>query len=79
MSDAPVLTGSEIAVVGMAVRAPGASTLEGFWQNLRQGIESVRHFTTDELLAAGETPELLADPDYVRARPFLENIDQFDF
>jgi len=78
MSDAPVLTGSEIAVVGMAVRAPGASTLEGFWQNLRQGVESVRHFTTDELLAAGETPELLADPDYVRARPFLENIDQFD-
>ncbi|MEO8483469.1 MAG: beta-ketoacyl synthase N-terminal-like domain-containing protein, partial [Acidobacteriota bacterium] len=76
--DAPALTGSEIAVVGMAVRAPGSPTLDAFWSNLRQGVESVRHFTTDELVKAGESPELIADPDYVPARPYLENIDQFD-
>lgn len=78
MSQAPELTGSEVAVVGMAARAPGASSLEAFWENLRRGVESVRHFTTDELLRAGESPELVADPDYVPARPFLEDIDQFD-
>jgi phthiocerol/phenolphthiocerol synthesis type-I polyketide synthase E len=31
-----------IAIVGMAGRFPGARDLEQFWQNLRQGVESVR-------------------------------------
>lgn len=72
------LTGSEIAVVGMAVRAPGAATLDTFWDNLSRGVESIRRFSPEELLASGEDPALVADPDYVNARPFLEDSDQFD-
>ena len=33
--------GLEIAVVGMAGRFPGASSIREFWANLRAGIESI--------------------------------------
>ena len=62
----------------MAGRFPGAPTLERYWANVRDGVESVRFFSDEELLAAGEDPSLLADPSYVRAWPQLEGIDQFD-
>jgi acyl transferase domain-containing protein/thioesterase domain-containing protein/NADPH-dependent curcumin reductase CurA/acyl carrier protein len=70
--------GSDIAVVGMAGRFPGAATLAEFWANLRDGVESVRRFEEAELLAAGESHEAIADPDYVKARPVLANVDRFD-
>ena len=71
-------TAGQIAVVGMAARMPGAATLDEFWRNLRDGVESVRRFSAVELRAAGESPALLADPDYVPARPVLAYVDQFD-
>ena len=70
--------GSEIAVIAMAGRFPGANTLERYWANVRDGVESVRFFSDEELLAAGEDPSLLADPAYVRAWPQLAGIEQFD-
>ena len=71
-------SGTEIAVIAMAGRFPGASTLERYWANVRDGVESVRFFSDEELLAAGEDPSLLADPAYVRAWPQLDGIEQFD-
>jgi len=67
-----------IAIIGMAGRFPGAKTLEAFWDNLRNGREAVRFFSDDELLAGGVSPELLDDPDYVKASIPLEEMDQFD-
>ncbi|MEM8933055.1 MAG: polyketide synthase, partial [Acidobacteriota bacterium] len=61
-------TGLEIAVVGMAGRFPGAPDLDTYWRNLRDGVESVTFFSEQELLAAGVAPEMLEDPNYVRAR-----------
>src|SRR4029077_14750645 len=72
------LTGSEIAVIGMAVRVPGARNLAEFWRNLRNGVESVKFFTDAELLAAGESPKSIQDPCYVKAQPVLADIDLFD-
>ena len=60
---------SAIAIVGMAGRFPGARNLAEFWQNLRDGVESIRDLTDAELLAAGASPEDLANPDYVQAAP----------
>jgi amino acid adenylation domain-containing protein len=74
-SSAPDLS---IAIVGMACRFPGAADLEQFWENLRSGVESIRPITADELAAAGVSPELLEDPDYVRASAVLDDIDLFD-
>ena len=33
---------STIAIVGMAGRFPGARNIREFWQNLRDGVESIR-------------------------------------
>ncbi|HEY8981708.1 MAG TPA: SDR family NAD(P)-dependent oxidoreductase [Streptomyces sp.] len=67
-----------IAVVGLACRFPGAKNPQEFWANLRDGVESVSHFTEDELRASGVPDELIAHPDYVPAKPVLDDIRGFD-
>ncbi|MFI6808969.1 amino acid adenylation domain-containing protein [Streptomyces luteogriseus] len=67
-----------VAVVGMALRVPGADTPEQFWQNMRDGVESIRFFTDEELLAAGVAAQDLADPAYVKAFGALEGVGDFD-
>ncbi|MEM7530550.1 MAG: SDR family NAD(P)-dependent oxidoreductase [Chloroflexota bacterium] len=69
---------SDIAIIGMACRFPGAGSTEQFWQNLQEGVESISFFDNDELLAAGVDPALLADPNYVKAGTMLPGSDQFD-
>ncbi|MGW0880268.1 SDR family NAD(P)-dependent oxidoreductase [Streptomyces sp. NPDC002671] len=67
-----------IAVIGMAGRFPGAPDIETFWSNLEQGREGITTFSDSELLADGVDPALLERDDYVRAKGFLEDADQFD-
>jgi len=55
--------GSEIAVIGLAGRFPGARTIDAFWQNVRDGVESITVFSDDQLIAAGVNPALFARPD----------------
>jgi amino acid adenylation domain-containing protein len=70
--------GSEIAVIGMAGRFPGANDLKAFWQNLRDGVESITFFTDEELLAAGVDPATLSQPNYVKAASNVDDVDLFD-
>ncbi|MEO7363222.1 MAG: polyketide synthase, partial [Gemmatimonadaceae bacterium] len=72
------LNGSEIAVIGMAGRFPGASNLETFWANVRDGVESVKFFSEQELIDSGERAENIDHAEYVRAWPQLEGIESFD-
>ena len=67
-----------VAILAMAGRLPGARDLDDFWKNLRQGIESLRSLTDEELLAAGVLPATLNDPRYVRSAGVVEGIDLFD-
>ena len=76
MSDAS--SGIEIAVIGMAGRFPGAKNLEQFWQNLCDGVESIKFFTDEELLAKGVNAGTLDDPNYVKAEALLDDIEMFD-
>ncbi len=69
---------ADIAVIGMSLRFPGAKNIDEFWQNLRDGVESISFFTNEELLSAGVDPALLKDPAYVKAKAVLEDIDLFD-
>ncbi len=78
MSDDYEVFETDVAIVGMALRVPGASDKERFWENLRDGVESIRTYTDEELLAAGERPELLRDPRYVRAGAPLDAMEMFD-
>lgn len=76
MSDAT--SGIEIAVIGMAGRFPGARNLDQFWQNLRSGVESIKFFTDEELIAKGVAARILDDPNYVKAEAVLDDIEMFD-
>jgi len=67
-----------IAVIGMSGRFPGAPDIPAFWANLCAGKESVKKFTDEELLAAGEDRERLKSPAYVRSGILLEGADLFD-
>ena len=67
-----------IAIIGMSGRFPGAVDLEAFWCNLRDGVDSVRFFSEDELRAFGVDPKLIADPAYVRAAAQPPGLDEFD-
>ena len=69
---------SAIAVVGMACHLPGALNIDEYWSNLREGVESVKFLSDEELLNAGETSVNIANPNYVKAQPVLENFDRFD-
>lgn len=69
---------TDIAVVGMAGRFPGARNTAEFWRNLRDGVESVVRFTDEQLLAAGVDPMALADPNYVKAGAVLPDMEGFD-
>ncbi len=72
------LDGSEIAVIGMAGRFPGAQSIDAFWNNLRDGVESITFFTDEQLKASGVNPEALSNANYVKARPVLEDVGLFD-
>ncbi|MEU8196214.1 amino acid adenylation domain-containing protein [Microbispora amethystogenes] len=78
MSDDKPMPLNAVAVVGMALRVPGARTLAGFWDNLRKGEESITTYSEDELLAAGVRPDELADAAYVPAMGALDDVAGFD-
>ncbi len=66
-----------IAIVAMAGRFPGASTVEAFWNNLCEGRDSVSRFGAAELDAS--IPDALrANPAYVPARGVFDDVDKFD-
>ena len=69
---------NEIAVIGMSCRFPDAGNIHKFWDNLKNGKESVTFFTDQELLGAGVGHNLINDPNYVRAGCVLNDVDMFD-
>jgi amino acid adenylation domain-containing protein/non-ribosomal peptide synthase protein (TIGR01720 family) len=70
--------GLEIAIIGLAGRFPGAKNVEEYWQNVRNGVETISSFSNEELLSAGVSQMELEDPSYVRRGGVIEDIDLFD-
>ncbi|MFP2932573.1 amino acid adenylation domain-containing protein, partial [Pyxidicoccus sp. 3LG] len=69
----------DIAIIGMAGRFPGAPDVDSFWENLRQGVESISRFTPEELESSPLFPDSLrGHPDFVPAGGILEGADGFD-
>ncbi len=67
-----------IAIIGMTGRFPGAKDIAAFWQNLRDGVESITFFTAEELAGSHIDPALLVNPKYVGADGIIEGMDLFD-
>jgi acyl transferase domain-containing protein/thioesterase domain-containing protein len=62
----------------MALRVPGARNVSEFWQNLRDGVESVRTFSPEDMIAEGEDPERIHHPNYVPRGADLPDMEMFD-
>lgn len=67
-----------IAIVGIAVRMPGAQDVRQFWENLKTGKESISLFSKDEMLEAGVSAEMIDLPNYIAAKGILEGVELFD-
>ncbi len=72
------LRNDDIAIVGMAVHVPGATSLDAYWANLRDGVSSIRRLDEAALLNAGEAPDRMARSNYVPAAATLDGFDMFD-
>ena len=72
------LSGTEVAVIGMAGRFPGAANVEQLWANLVAGSESIRVLALPEVLAQGVDPAIAAEPSFVLAGADLAGVELFD-
>src|SRR5438270_10713913 len=62
----------------MAGRFPGARSVDEFWENLRNGVESISFFSDQEVVTSGVDSAILHNPNYVKAHGVLEDIEFFD-
>lgn len=69
---------TSVAIIGMAGRFPKSKNIDEFWQRLRDGVECISFFTDEELAASGINPDHYKQPNYVKARGVLDDIDMFD-
>lgn len=68
---------TDIAIIGMAGRFPGAKSIEELWEVLKNGKETISFFKPEELDTT--IPEVLRkDPLYVRARGVVPTSKEFD-
>ncbi|QNE75204.1 acyltransferase domain-containing protein [Streptomyces finlayi] len=72
------MTENRIAVIGTALRLPGASDTAEFWQDIRAGVSHVRPFGPAEFAAAGVPEADYTAPDFVGASALLASVDGFD-
>jgi acyl transferase domain-containing protein/thioesterase domain-containing protein len=72
------ISGEDIAIIGLSVNVPGAADVEAYWANLRDGVESIRRLSEQDLLDAGGSPESIARKNYVPAAAVLDGFDTFD-
>jgi phthiocerol/phenolphthiocerol synthesis type-I polyketide synthase E len=66
---------SAIAIVGLGCRVPGANGPREFWRNLRDGVESVRTLSREELALARAD---VGNPKHVPAAALVSDVDMFD-
>ncbi|GAA3444568.1 type I polyketide synthase [Planomonospora venezuelensis] len=78
MNDDIESPGTDIAIVGMSGRFPGASDVAELWSVIRAGRSGITRFTDDELRAAGVPEDMLSDPAYVKAAPVIDGVELFD-
>lgn len=71
------MTSDGIAIVGMSGRFPGASDVERFWRNVKNGVESISHFSMQDLDIGAQSNGNSAS-ELVCAKGLLDDIDMFD-
>ncbi|MFI5781323.1 SDR family NAD(P)-dependent oxidoreductase [Nocardia sp. NPDC051570] len=69
---------TDIAIVGMSARVPGARNLDEFWKLLTAGREGISHFSEDELIRAGTAERTIRTAGFVPSNGMIGGIDLFD-
>jgi acyl transferase domain-containing protein/thioesterase domain-containing protein/acyl carrier protein len=67
-----------IAIVGMAIRAPGVRDTRALWDALREGRELIRTLDPQALIDAGADPGRVKKPSFIAREGVLEDADRFD-
>ncbi|MEO1430398.1 MAG: SDR family NAD(P)-dependent oxidoreductase [Cyanobacteria bacterium J06633_8] len=68
----------DIAIIGINGRFPEAQDIDYFWENIKNGVESIYFFSDEELLSEGISSDLVKNPNYVKARAVLADVEMFD-
>ena len=68
---------TDVAIIGMSGRFPGAENVEQLWKNLLDKKNSISTWSVDEI-DPSIPAELRNDPDYVKARGVISDADKFD-
>ncbi|NDK36498.1 non-ribosomal peptide synthetase/type I polyketide synthase [Rhodovulum sulfidophilum] len=75
----PAYGENAVAIVGMALRVPGADTVPAFWSMLREGRDGVVELGPSDLERSGLDPALIDCPGYVARAAVLSDPDCFDY
>ncbi|WP_446476152.1 amino acid adenylation domain-containing protein [Bacillus velezensis] len=67
-----------VAVIGISCEFPGAKDHYEFWNNIKEGKESITFFSKEELRRSGISEELADHPGFVPAKSVLEGKEMFD-
>lgn len=78
LQDTQRINETDIAIIGIAGKFPQAKNIDAYWYNLSHGIEALSYFTDQDLLGQGVNPQLLENPQYVKAGFVLEDVEYFD-
>lgn len=78
MSDLPDYYDDSVAIIGISCEFPGAKNHDEFWENLRDGKESIAFFNKEELQRFGISKEIAENADYVPAKASIDGKDRFD-
>jgi iturin family lipopeptide synthetase A len=70
--------GFEIAVIGMSGRFPGARDVNQFWQNIKDGKDSISRFTEEELAGDEINSKIVKRSNYIKAKGIVEDVEYFD-
>ncbi|MDF2801027.1 MAG: hypothetical protein K0S61_930 [Anaerocolumna sp.] len=69
---------TDIAIIGMAINVPGANSIEGFWNNLKNEKESIYFYADEELRDLRISEDTIQNTHYVKAKGRVEDIETFD-
>jgi acyl transferase domain-containing protein len=69
---------NRVAIIGMAARVPGAASIDQFWKNLVEGLESLTYITDEQMRNNGYSERRNSDPNLVRLAPLMDQMEYFD-
>jgi acyl transferase domain-containing protein len=68
----------DIAIISMAGRFSRAMSVDELWQYLCNGVELIRFYSDEEMLALGVHPDRLRRPGYIKVETNVDDLDMFD-